>query len=155
MVHWSHVVYCSNALSNGTRSSHAPSRYYKKNLDYTYSENKHYYDYFCNFIKKFVWSCGCFGSCKTKLSVVWLNQDNIFIERWVMWLMGVNISINWASVWFFPPGCYIPQSRVLTVFEIMNFRGWFCVLLHTFYYTLSFQDGIEVENSIWKKTTDR
>ena len=66
----------------------------------------------CNFIKEFVQSCGSFGSCKTKLSVVWLNQHNILIESGVMWLMGVNISINYASVWFFPLGCYIPQSRV-------------------------------------------
>ena len=27
--------------------------------------------------------------------------------------MRVNISINYASVWFFPLGCYIPQSRVV------------------------------------------
>ena len=67
----------------------------------------------CNFIKEFVQSCGSFGSCKTQLSVVWLNQHNIFLEMGVMWIMEVNISINYASVWFFPLGCYIPQSRVL------------------------------------------
>ena len=35
----------------------------------------------CNYIKEFVKSFGFFGSCKTKVSVVWLNQHNIFIER--------------------------------------------------------------------------
>ena len=53
-----------------------------------------------------------FWVIKTKLSVVWLNQHNIFTERGVMWLMGDNISINYASVLFFPLGCYIPQLRV-------------------------------------------
>ena len=66
----------------------------------------------CIFIKEFMQSCGSFGSCKTKLAVVWLNQHNIFLEMGVMWIMEVNISINYASVWFFPLGCYIPQSRV-------------------------------------------
>ena len=33
-----------------------------------------------------------------------------------MWLMGVNISINYASVCFFPLGCYIRQSRVFPFF---------------------------------------
>ena len=45
--------------------------------------------------------------------MVWLNQHNIFLEMGVMWIMEVNISINYASVWFFPLGCYIPQSRVI------------------------------------------
>ena len=38
-----------------------------------------------------------------------------------MWLMGVNISINYASVWFFPLGCYIRQSRVLQ--DLLNTAG--------------------------------
>ena len=30
-----------------------------------------------------------------------------------MWFIGVNISANCTSMWFFPLGCYIRQSRVL------------------------------------------
>ena len=74
-------------------------------------------------------SCGSFGSCKTELSVVWLNQHNIFIERWVMWLMGVNIFINCASVWFFSHGCYIQHSRVTYYFQFLGaHKIWYLAL---------------------------
>ena len=68
---------------------------------------------------------------------MWLNQPNIFIERWVVWLMGVNISIICASMWFFPLGCYIPQSRV---------RWYSSIMVLCFYPFYSLQNH---DNSDW------
>ena len=36
----------------------------------------------------------------------------LYIPWGGIWFIGVNISANRTSVWFFPLGCYIRQSRV-------------------------------------------